>query len=171
MEEEDKQYLLQAIFDVINSIDRFSQSRDANVDYQELMLKLDFLQRLLVNMNLDDSICANVGEAYNILFNMEQMEHQSRQELQTRSEENNAARQVSRASRGRPSYDIKEEQLSFLLEKGFKVSEISKIIGVSKRTIERRMAFFGHSVSGTSCYSRSKASATSSQEQRAWERG
>ncbi|CAB3997955.1 Hypothetical predicted protein, partial [Paramuricea clavata] len=129
MEEEDKQYLLQAIFDVINSIDRFSQSRDTNVDYQELMLKLDFLQRLLVNMNLDDSICANVGEAYNILFNMEQMEHQSRQELQTRSEENNAARQVSRASRGRPSYDIKEEQLSFLLEKGFKVSEISKIIG------------------------------------------
>jgi hypothetical protein len=135
MEEEDKQYLLQAIFDVINSIDRFSQYRDANVDYQELMLKIDFLQRLLVNMNLDDSICANVGEAYDILFNMEQMEHQSRQELQTRSEENNPARQVSRASRGRPSYDIKEEQLSFLLEKGFKVSEISKIIGVSKRTI------------------------------------
>jgi hypothetical protein len=64
MEEEDKQYLLQAIFDVINSIDRFSQSRDANVNYQELMLKLDFLQRLLVNMNPDYSICANVGEAY-----------------------------------------------------------------------------------------------------------
>ncbi len=42
MEEEDKQYLLQAILDVINSIDRFSQSRDANVDYQELLLKLDF---------------------------------------------------------------------------------------------------------------------------------
>ena len=64
MEEEDKQYLLQAIFDVINSIDRFSQSRDANVNYQELMLKLDFLQWLLVNMNPDYSICANVGEAY-----------------------------------------------------------------------------------------------------------
>jgi hypothetical protein len=79
MEEEDKQYLLQAIFDVINSIDRFSQSRDVNIDYQELMMKLDFLQRLLVNMNLDYSICANVGEAYNILFNMEQTEHQSRQ--------------------------------------------------------------------------------------------
>ncbi len=153
MEEEDKQYLLQAILDVINSIDRFSQSRDANVDYQELMLKLDFLQRILVNMNVDDSICANVGEAYNILFNMEQrMEHQSRREVQTRTEENYAARQVSRGNRGRPSYDIKEERLSFLLEKGFKVFEISKIIGVSKRTIERRMAFFGLSVSGSSRY-------------------
>ncbi len=38
-------------------------------------------------MNVDDSICANVGEAYNILFNMEQcMEHQSRREVQTRTE-------------------------------------------------------------------------------------
>ena len=64
MEEEDKQYLLQAILDVINSIDRFSQSRDANVDYQELMLKLDFLQWILVNINVDDSICANVGEVW-----------------------------------------------------------------------------------------------------------
>ena len=73
MEEEDKQYLLQP------TGDRFSQSRDANIDYQELMMKLNFLQRLLVNMNLDYSICANVGEAYNILFNMEQTEHQSRQ--------------------------------------------------------------------------------------------
>ncbi len=153
MEEEEKQYLLQAIFYVINSIDRFSQSQDANVDYQELMLKLDFLQWILVSVNVDDSICANVGEAYYILFNMEQcMEHQSRQEVQTRTEENNAARQVSQGNRGRPSYDIKEEQLSFLLEKGFKVSEISKIIRVSKWTIERRMAFFGLSVSGNSRY-------------------
>ena len=142
MEEEDKQYLLQAVFDVISSLDHFSQSRDSSVDYQEVMLKLDFLQRLLVNMNVDDSICANVGEACNILFDME---HQSQRN------ESNAARQVPQGNRGRPSYDIKEEQLSFLLEKGFKVSEISRIFGVSKRTIERRMAYFGLSVSGTVC--------------------
>ena len=121
MEEEYKQYLLQAVFDVISSLDHFSQSRDSSVDYQEVMLKLDFLQRLLVNMNVDDSICANVGEACNILFDME---HQSQRN------ESNAARKVSQGNRGRPSYDIKEEQLSFLLR--FKVSEISKIFGVSQ---------------------------------------
>ena len=97
-------------------------------------------------MNVDGSICAKVGEACNILFDME---HQSQRN------ESNAARQVSQRNRGRPSYDIKEEQLSFLLEKGFKVSEISKIFGVSKRTIERRMAYFGLSVSGTVCDCRS----------------
>ena len=137
--------MLQAVFDVISSLDHFSQSRDSSVDYQELMLKLDFLQRLLVNMNVDDSICANVGEACNILFDIE---HQSQRE----NNESNPARQVSQGNRCRPSYDIKEEQLSFLLEKGFKVSKISKIFGVSKRTIERRMAYFGLSVSGTTHY-------------------
>ena len=111
MEEEDKHYLLQAVFDVISSLDHFSQSRDSSVDHQELMLKLDFLQRLLVNMNLDDSICANVGEACNILFDIK---HQSQRE----NNESNPAQQVSQGNRGRPSYDIKKEQLSFLLERG-----------------------------------------------------
>ena len=76
--------------------------------------------KLLVNMNVDDSICANVGETCNILFDME---HQSQRN------KSNAARQVSQGNRGRPSYDIKEEQLSFLLEKGFKVSEKAKYAG------------------------------------------
>ncbi len=33
--------------------------------------------------------------------------------------------------RGRPSFDISEEQLSFLLEKGFQVKDICNILGVS----------------------------------------
>ena len=149
MEEEDKQYLLQAVFDVMSSLDHFSQSRHLSVDYQELMLKLDFFQHLLVNMNVDDSICANVGEACNILFDME---HQS----QVRNE--TGVMLLDKFPKGivaDPHMILKEEQLSFLLEKGFKVSEISKIFGVSQRTIERRMAYFGFSVSGTVCDCRS----------------
>ena len=49
---------------------------------------------------------------------------------------------------GRPSFQIPKEQLSFLLEQGFKVQEVSSILGVGKRTIERRMAAFGLCVSG-----------------------
>lgn len=49
--------------------------------------------------------------------------------------------------RGRPSFEIPEEQLSLLLEQGFKV-EVSSILGVGKRTIERRMTAFGLCVSG-----------------------
>jgi len=38
---------------------------------------------------------------------------------------------------------IKEEQLTFLVENGFTVPEMSKVIGVSTRTIERRMLGLG----------------------------
>ena len=89
---------------------------------------------------------------------MEQrIENQSRRDVQTLNEENYASCHISGSKRGRPSYNIKEEQLSFLLEKGFKACEISKIIGVSKRTIERRMEFFGLSASGNLCYLLSNA--------------
>ncbi|KAJ7352785.1 hypothetical protein OS493_033846 [Desmophyllum pertusum] len=51
--------------------------------------------------------------------------------------------------RGRPSFHITEEQLSFFIEQGFKVKDISSMLNVSVRTVERRMAAFGLSVSGT----------------------
>ena len=46
---------------------------------------------------------------------------------------------------GKPSYDVHEGQLNFLLEQGFKVSGM---MGVSKRTLERRMHLFDISVTG-----------------------
>ena len=55
---------------------------------------------------------------------------------------------TSLGERGRPSFQIPKEQLSFLLEQGFKVQEVSSILGVAKHTIERRMAAFGLCVSG-----------------------
>lgn len=44
---------------------------------------------------------------------------------------------------GRPSYEISKEQLEFLIDCNFKIQEISTMIGVSKRTIERSLANFG----------------------------
>ena len=41
--------------------------------------------------------------------------------------------------RGRPEIDIGEEQLSYLLEQGFRTKDISTMFGCSRRTIERRM--------------------------------
>ena len=38
---------------------------------------------------------------------------------------------------GRPSFEIKEEQITFLLEKGFKGPTIGKLLGVSTRPVER----------------------------------
>ena len=49
--------------------------------------------------------------------------------------------------RGKPVFDINEE-LNFLLEQGFMVGEISHMLRVGKRMLERRMHSFGLSVMG-----------------------
>ena len=41
---------------------------------------------------------------------------------------------------GRPSYDIPQEQVQSLIGLGFKVPQISELLHVSTRTVERRLA-------------------------------
>ena len=147
LEEDEKQYLLDAVYSIINIFDQFILSGDIETDFQVLLLRLDYLQRLLVNLNIDDSITENVGRAYNILFNLNQIRQGHAIEGGR-----NTAPIVNSGRRGRPTYDIKEEQLSFLLENGFKVADMSKVIGVSQRTVERRMAVFGLSVGGNDVF-------------------
>ena len=47
---------------------------------------------------------------------------------------------------GRPRFNIPEEQLQFLVESGFTGQQIAEIIGVSLRTVRRRMADYGLSI-------------------------
>ena len=42
--------------------------------------------------------------------------------------------------RGRPKYILPQEQLEFLVERRFSVSQISKLLGVSPPTVERRLS-------------------------------
>ena len=49
------------------------------------------------------------------------------------------AERIFSGQRGRPRF----EQLQFLIEKKFKVAEIAKLFGTSKRTVERKMQEFG----------------------------
>lgn len=44
---------------------------------------------------------------------------------------------------GRPSYNIAEEQLEFLVEHGFTTPQIADMLGVSIRTVTRRLSTFG----------------------------
>ena len=52
---------------------------------------------------------------------------------------------------GRPRYKIKETILRFLFDKRFTVKDVATLLGVSKRTVERRMNEFGLQISN--CYS------------------
>ncbi len=133
-------YLRDIIFDVINAIEVFENSGDPSSDLQRAITKLDYVQRMAVNLEMDESIISLIGQAYRML---EQID------------DNDSIQNTYRASLnegqqcGRPSYNISEEQLSFLLEKGFQVKDISAILGVSSRTVDRLMSAFGLSVSGT----------------------
>ena len=50
--------------------------------------------------------------------------------------------------RGRPPFNVSEDQLIFLVDNGFAVPKISELMGISKRTVERRMSMFGIRISG-----------------------
>ena len=131
-----------AIHEIVNTLNRLIESGDGSSDFQVLLLKLDYLQRLLVGLNVDDNIVAMVGHAYNIIDEMDKSDVEPVVE----------ALKIRTGHCGRPTFDVKAEQLLYLLEQGFKVFDISKIVGVSQRTVERRMSSFGLSVSGLRLY-------------------
>ena len=111
-----------------------------------LVLRLDYLMRTLVNLGnpQTDEIIRQLGEACNELTT-------ATSEAHSRLIDGEAAEfnsQVYYQSRGRPTFEIKEEELSFLLEEGFKIPTIALLFRVSTRTIERRMQKYGLSVSG-----------------------
>uniref|UniRef100_A0A8W8MCH0 Integrase core domain-containing protein n=1 Tax=Magallana gigas TaxID=29159 RepID=A0A8W8MCH0_MAGGI len=47
--------------------------------------------------------------------------------------------ELEHQTKGRPVFKIPFETLEFFVENGFKVAEIARLIGVSKRTVERRL--------------------------------
>ena len=57
-----------------------------------------------------------------------------------------------RRRRGCPSFQISEEQLLFFIQHNFKVTEISRLFGCSRRTVERRLREYD--ISARSNYSR-----------------
>ena len=133
---DDKAYLNLAVLDIISAIDRFTGSGDPSVDFQPIVLSWIFRKEYIaVSLDVDELVTELIGHAYRMLVEIDQ-----------RNLVNYAyqAPLNSRGQRGRPSYEISEEQLHFLLEQGFKVCDISKILGVSVRTVERRMSTFGY---------------------------
>ena len=69
--------------------------------------------------------------------------------LRLLSEESRTAHsgcQVTLSSRGRPRFMIPADQLNYLLEKRFTVPQISELLGVSVRTIRRRMTDYNLNV-------------------------
>ena len=110
-----------------------------------MALRCDAVKRYLVNIGIDDTILELIDRVCRRLNQCSQRSTAS----------NNLASPtlVYTGCRGKPSYNVDEEQLNFLLEQGFTVSEVSQMIGVSERTLQRRMRSLGISVAGNDIYS------------------
>jgi len=50
---DDIPFLRDAVMDIIRAIDRFIESQDPSIDFQPIVFKLDFLQRIAVNLDVD----------------------------------------------------------------------------------------------------------------------
>ena len=112
---DDKGHFNLAVLYIINAIDRFTGSGDPSVDFQPIVFKVNFLQRIAVSLDVDELVTKRIGHAYWILVEIDQRNHV------------NYAYQASlnsRGKRGRPSYEISEEQLHFLLQQRFKVCDM-----------------------------------------------
>lgn len=64
---DDKAYLNSAVLDIISAIDRFRETGDPCLDFQPIVFKLDFLQRIAVSLDVDELVSELIGHAYRML--------------------------------------------------------------------------------------------------------
>ena len=112
-------------------------------DIDGISLRIDFLTRTLVNL---DSNCTPTDEIVQLLG--ETSCHLREVDSQSSVCAIQCAPKIYSGECGRPKFEIKEEQLSFLIDQGFQVPVIAQLFRVSTRTIERRMTKYGLSISG-----------------------
>ena len=132
--------VVEAINDLTSRIERLENSENA-LEISSIVLRLDYITRMHVNLEVPDEIVNTIRGLYESVVQLEANHN-------VVEGDGYAAPIFCTGTRGRPSYEIPREQLSFLLDQGFKVSQISGMLGVGQRTVKRRMSAFGLSVSG-----------------------
>ena len=111
-------------------------------DYDCLAFRVDHLNHVLVYC----SAVINVPPAVNELLNKCLSILES---FDNGLEDRYFAPTVKTGLPGRPAYKITKEQLLFLVSSGFNVPQISSLLNVGKRTIERRLHEFQISINTT----------------------
>ena len=122
---------------VQDTLERLDSYQDG--EYSGILLRLEYLHRILINCgDLPDSVVAGIGSAITCLSSAQR----------SRVPCTHRAKRLLTGRRGRPPFDISEDQLVFLVDSGSTVPKISELLGISKRTVERRMSNFGIRISG-----------------------
>lgn len=94
-----------------------------------LIMRLEYLNRSLANLDSPDTdeIMLLIGEAISCMSRD--------RSLSLEFDGVNFPHRVSTQRRGRPSFEIRQEQLAFLLEQGFKVPTIAQLFGYRREPL------------------------------------
>jgi hypothetical protein len=128
--------VVSSIYEIADAIERLRNPSDIDL----LKLRLDYISRMLVTLAIPEEIV-------NIMSSV----HQQLERINFSPDVSDVqyhAPLTYTQGRGRPKIDISREQLAFLVDQGFTAGEMSGVLGVGKRTVERRLAAFGLSISG-----------------------
>ena len=140
MESEFQLALSSSCRSVKRSLENYEEEKSP-LSLDSLLFHANELYRLLLISHPNDEVLERVGTSIGLLTIVEE-------EL---SDGNHVESTVSVAScpsqRGRPRFDIHKEQLEHLLYLNFSCSKITSMLGVSFRTVRRRMTEYGLSVS------------------------
>ena len=102
-----------------------------NGDYSGIFLRLEHLNRTIINCgDLPDSIVAGIGSAIACLLSAQRLS------VPCIYRANRLLTAFTRR-RGRPPFDVSEDQLVFLVDSGFTGPKISELLGIPKRTVEK----------------------------------
>ena len=123
-----------AISEIAGTIERL----DNPGNLEMLKLRLDYVNRMLVTLDVPEEIVNTMCSVYESLENVATDERSA----------NFRAQSTSFTGRGRPQINISREQLAFLLDQGFTAGEMSAVLSVWKRTEQRRLAAFDLRISG-----------------------
>ena len=125
---------LAVVQDTLECLDSYQDG-----DYSGILLRLEYLHPILINCgDLPVSVVAGRGSAITRLSSAQRSSVPF----------THRANRLLTGRRGRPPFDISEDQLVSLVDSGFTVPKISELLGISKRTVERRMSNFGIRISG-----------------------
>ena len=119
----------------------FEDGRDPQV-LDSLVLQVDLLLQHLSRLRAQDEILEATSRALAMLSQYMDESDAHHFDLQVRV--------VSATGPGRPRYDIPQEQLEHLLQLNFDCPTIATMLGVSLRTVRRRMDEYGLTIH--SCY-------------------
>ena len=122
---------------VTQEISKYDHSHDPN-DLDFLIYKLTQLYKVLLASNVDTSVLERLSRCFTLLNSIQECSLPGTGYFP----------QTITSGRGRPKFDITCEQLEHLLEIGLNCPTIAACLGVSLRTIRRRMSDYDLSVSG-----------------------